>query len=179
MREWANSDMLNQYGTMFFKTKLGQGSSSSAPPPPPPFVPPHPDVAGSSHFMEQEQPPPPPPPEQDWGALFSAKIFWYNPYYNGTDSAPLVHFFKITISESIYLNSPTHWKFDISQLGGSSHPGDRSHPRMDLRDSDRWLHLLQALLGCLLTKGEKIGLKTYLVWLPVLHRSDRCLLADG
>jgi hypothetical protein len=54
MRGWANSDMLNQYGLMFFESEQGQGSSSSVPPPPPPFSPPPPDVAGSSHFMEEE-----------------------------------------------------------------------------------------------------------------------------
>jgi hypothetical protein len=63
MRGWANSDMLNQYGPMFFESEQEQGSSSSAPPPPPPpFAPSHPNVPGSSHFMEQEQAPPPPPP---------------------------------------------------------------------------------------------------------------------
>jgi hypothetical protein len=40
MRGWANSDMLNQYGPMFFESKQGRGSSSSVPPPPPPFAPP-------------------------------------------------------------------------------------------------------------------------------------------
>jgi hypothetical protein len=54
MRGWANSDMLNQYGPMFFESEQGQGSSSSAPPPPPPFAPPPPDVAGSlSHPILQ------------------------------------------------------------------------------------------------------------------------------
>jgi hypothetical protein len=53
MRGWANSNMLNQYGPMFFESEQGQGSSSSAPPPPPPFVPP-PDVTKSSHFIEEE-----------------------------------------------------------------------------------------------------------------------------
>jgi hypothetical protein len=57
MRGWANSDMLNQYGPMFFESEQGQGSSSSAPPPPSPFAPPPPDVAGSSHNMEEEQAP--------------------------------------------------------------------------------------------------------------------------
>jgi hypothetical protein len=120
MKGWANSDMLNQYGPMFFESEQGQGSSSSAPPP---------DVAGSSQYMEEEQaPPPPPPPEQrqDWGARFSAEIFGYNPYYYGKDNAPIAHPSEITISDSIYLNSPMHWILDISQLGGSSHPGDGS-----------------------------------------------------
>jgi hypothetical protein len=111
MRGWANSDMLNQYGPMFFEPEQGQGSSSSVPPPPPPFAPPPSDVAGSSHFMEEEQaPPPPPPPEQgqDWGARFSAEIFGYNPYYYGKNSAPIAHPSQITISDSIYLNSPLH-----------------------------------------------------------------------
>jgi hypothetical protein len=85
-RGWANSDMLNQYGPMFFKSEQGQGSSSSAPPPPPPFAPPPPDVAGSSHYMEEEQAPPPPEQGQDWGTCFSAKIFGYNPYYYGGSS---------------------------------------------------------------------------------------------
>jgi hypothetical protein len=87
------------------------------------------DVAGSSHFMEQEQaPPPPPPPEQghDWGARFSMEIFGYNPYYYGMGNTPIAHPSEITISDSIYLNSPLHWTFDISQIGGSSHPGDES-----------------------------------------------------
>jgi hypothetical protein len=75
--------------------------------------------------MEEEQAPtPPPPPEQgqDWGARFSTEIFDYNPYYYGKDGAPS----EITISDSIYLNSPMHWILDISQLGGSSHSGDGS-----------------------------------------------------
>jgi hypothetical protein len=39
------------------------------------------------------------------------------------------------------------------------------------------LFLLQALLGCLMTKGEKIRIKDLdLVLLSMLHRSDRCLL---
>jgi hypothetical protein len=33
MRGWANFDMLNQYGPMFFESEQGQGSSSSVPPP--------------------------------------------------------------------------------------------------------------------------------------------------
>jgi hypothetical protein len=129
MRRWANSDMLNQYGPMFFESEHGQGSSSSVPPPPPPFAPPPPDVAGSSHFMEEEQaPPPPPPPEQgqDWGARFSAEIFGYNPYYYGKNSAPIAHPSQITISDSIYLNSPLHWILHNSQIGGCSHQGDGS-----------------------------------------------------
>jgi hypothetical protein len=92
MRGWVNSDMLNQYGPMFFESEQGQGSSSSAPPPP--YVPPHPDVPGSSHYMEQEQAPPPtPPPDQgqDWGARFSTEIFGYNPYYYGKDNAHIAH----------------------------------------------------------------------------------------
>jgi hypothetical protein len=52
---------------------------------------------------------------------------------------------------------------------------------MDLRDSDPQL-LVQALLGCLMTKGEKIWIKDFTSvlsgLLSVLHRSDRCLLAD-
>jgi hypothetical protein len=86
-------------------------------------------VVGSSHFMEQEQaPPPPPPPEQghDWGTRFSAEIIGYNTYYYGTDSAPIAHPSDITMSYSIYLNSLMHRIFGISQIGGSSHPGDRS-----------------------------------------------------
>jgi hypothetical protein len=86
-------------------------------------------VAGSSHFMEEEQTPPPPPPleqVQDWGARFSTEIFGYNPYYYGKHSAPIAHPSQITISESIYLNSPLHWILDKSQIGGSSHPGDGS-----------------------------------------------------
>jgi hypothetical protein len=129
MRMWANSDMLNQYGPMFFESEQGQGSSSSAPPPPPPFVPSPPDVVGSSHFMDQDQAsPPPPPPEQgqDWGARFSAEIFGYNPYYYGKDNAPIAHPPEIIIFEPIYLNSPMHWILDISQLVVSSHPGDGS-----------------------------------------------------
>jgi hypothetical protein len=54
MRGWANFDMLNQYGPMFYESEQGQGFSSSATPPPPPFVPPPPDVARSSHYMEEE-----------------------------------------------------------------------------------------------------------------------------
>jgi hypothetical protein len=134
MRGWANSNMLNQYGPMFFESEHGQGSSSSAPlpppPPPPPFAPPSPpDVDGSSHYMEEEQaPPPPPPPEQgqDWGARFSAEIFGYNPYYYGKNGTPIAHPSQITISDSIYLNTPLHWIFDNSQIGESSHEGDRS-----------------------------------------------------
>jgi hypothetical protein len=43
------------------------------------------------------------------------------------------------------------------------------------RDNDRQLLLLQALLGCLMTKGEKIRIKDLnSVLLSVLHRSDRC-----
>jgi hypothetical protein len=43
------------------------------------------------------------------------------------------------------------------------------------RDSDRQLLLLQAFLGCLMTKGEKIRIKDFKsVLLSVLHRSDRC-----
>jgi hypothetical protein len=86
-------------------------------------------VAGSSNFMEEEQaPPPPPPPEQgqDWGARFSTEIFGYNPYYYGKNSAPIAHPSQITISDSIYLNSPLHWILDNSQIGGSSHQGDGS-----------------------------------------------------
>jgi hypothetical protein len=129
MRGWANSDMLNQYGPMFFESEYGQGSSSSVPPPPPPFAPPPPDVAGSSHFMEEGQAPPPPPPpeqEQDWGARFSAEIFGYKPYYYGKNSAPIAHPSQITVSDSIYLNSPLHWILENSQIGGSSHQGDGS-----------------------------------------------------
>jgi hypothetical protein len=128
MRGWANSDMLNKYGLMFFESEHGQGSSS-VPPPPPPFAPPPPDVAGSSHFMEEEQtPPPPPPPEQGqvWGARFSTEIFGYNPYYYSKNSAPIAHPSQITISDSIYLNSPLHWILDNSQIGWSSHQGDGS-----------------------------------------------------
>jgi hypothetical protein len=128
MRGWANSDMLNQYGPMFFESEHAQGFSSSVPPPPPPFAPPPLDVAGSSHFMEEEQaPPPPPPPEQgqDWGARFSADILGYNPYYYGKNSAPIAHPSQITVSDSIYLNS-LHWILDNSQIGGSSHQGDGS-----------------------------------------------------
>jgi hypothetical protein len=128
MRGWANSDMLNQYGPMFFESEHGQGSSSSAPPPPPPFEPPPPDVAGSSHYMEEQQaPPPPPPPEQgqDWGARFYTEIFGYNPYYYGKNNTPISHLSQITISDSIYLNSPLHWILDNSQIGGGSHQGDR------------------------------------------------------
>jgi hypothetical protein len=44
----------------------------------------------------------------------------------GTDNAPIAHPSEITIYDSIYLNSLMHWIFDISQLGGISHPGDRS-----------------------------------------------------
>jgi hypothetical protein len=120
MRGWANSDMLNQYGHMFFESEQGQGSSSSVPPPPPPFAP---------HYMEEEQaPPPPPPPEQgqDLGTRFSTEIFSYKLYYYGKNSAPIAHPSQITISDSIYLNSPLHWILDNSQIGGSSHQGDRS-----------------------------------------------------
>jgi hypothetical protein len=126
MRGWANSDMLNQYGPKFFEFEQGQGSSSSVPPPPPPFAPPPPDVAGSSHFMEEEQEPPPPEQGQDWGARFSAEIFGYNPYYYGKNSASIAHLSQITISDSIYLNSPLHWILDNSQIGGSSRQGDGS-----------------------------------------------------
>jgi hypothetical protein len=86
-------------------------------------------VAGSSHYMEEEQAPPPPPPleqGQDWGARFSAEIFGNNPYYYGKNSTSIAHLSQITISDSIYLNSPLHWIFDNSQKGGSSHEGDRS-----------------------------------------------------
>jgi hypothetical protein len=97
---------------MFFESEQGQGSSSSVPPPPPPFAPPPPDVAGSSHFMEEEEkpPPPPPPPEQgqDWGARFSTEIFGYNPYYYDKNSTPIAHPCQITVSDSIYLDSPLH-----------------------------------------------------------------------
>jgi hypothetical protein len=74
----------------------------------------------------------------------------YNPYYYGKNSAPIAHPSQITISDSIYLNSPLHWILDNSQIGGSF------TRETDLRDSDRQLLLLQALLGCLMTKGEKI-----------------------
>jgi hypothetical protein len=121
--------MLNQYWPMFFESEQGQGSSSSVPTPPPPFAPPPPDVAGSSHFMEEEQAPPPPPPPkqgQDWGARFSTEIFGYNPYYYSKNSAPIAHPSQITVSDSIYPNSPLHWILDNSQIEGSSHHGDGS-----------------------------------------------------
>jgi hypothetical protein len=108
MKGWANSDMLIQYGPMFFESEQGQGFSSSTPPPPPPFVPPPPDVAGSSHYMEEEQAPPPPEQGNDWGAYFSAEIFGYNPYYYSKNSAHIAHPSQITNSYSIYLNSPLH-----------------------------------------------------------------------
>jgi hypothetical protein len=79
--------------------------------------------------MEEEQAPPPPPPleqVQDWGARFSAEIFGYNPYFYGKNSAPIAHPSQITLSKSIYLNSPLHWILENSQIGGSSHPGDGS-----------------------------------------------------
>jgi hypothetical protein len=109
------------------------------------------------------------------GARFSAEIFGYNPYYYGKNSAPIAHPSQITISDSIYLNSPLHWILDNSQIGGAL------TRETDLRDSDRQSLLLQALLGCLMTKGEKIQIKDLdLVSLSVLHlhRSDRCLLVD-
>jgi hypothetical protein len=44
----------------------------------------------------------------------------------GKNCAPIAHPSQITVSESIYLNSPLHWILDKSQIGGSSHPGDGS-----------------------------------------------------
>jgi hypothetical protein len=85
--------------------------------------------------MEEEQAPPPPEQGNDWGARFSTEIFGYNPYYYGKNSAPIAHPSQITISDSVYLNSPLHWIFDNSQIGGTL------TRETDLRDSDRQLLL--------------------------------------
>jgi hypothetical protein len=115
-------------------------------------------VAGSSHYMEEEQaPPPPPPPEQgqDWGARFSTEIFGYNPYYYGKNSAPIAHLSQITISDSIYVNSPLHWILDNSQIGGSSHQGDGSQGQWSAAAFPPSLSWLLDDKG-----GEDSGLKT-------------------
>jgi hypothetical protein len=63
--------------------------------------------------------------------------------------------------------------FPDSFIGGSLHPGGPCGTRG--RDSDRQLLLLQAFLGCLISKGEKIQIKDFKsVLLSVLDRSDRC-----
>jgi hypothetical protein len=115
------------------------------------------------------------------GVPASSRRSVYNPYYYGKDNAPIAHPFEITISESIYLNSPMHWILDISQLKGSSHPGDESQRQRSIATSSPG-HLLDAWWQ----RGRRFGSKTSnqccclccTGLTGALNRSDRCLLAD-
>jgi hypothetical protein len=108
-----NSNMINEYGSMFFESS--EGSSSSAAPPPPPSLEEVPQLYGVPQGPAAYPPPfgapvaPPPPPDAtveteappDWAGHISTEIFgWsgYPPPYQGMDDNLHVHIYLFTIS---------------------------------------------------------------------------------
>jgi hypothetical protein len=113
MRTMINSNMINEYGSMFFES--GEGSSSSAAPPPPPGSEEVPQPYSVPQGPEAYPPPfgapvvPPPPPHDaegseappDWAGHISTEIFdWsgYPPPDQGMDDDLHVHIYPFTIS---------------------------------------------------------------------------------
>jgi hypothetical protein len=106
MRMMINSNMINEYGSMFFES--GEGSSSSAAPPPPSGSEEIPQPSDAPQGPAAYPPPfgapiaPPPPPDDakgseappDWARRISTKIFgWsgYPPPYHGMDDDIHIH----------------------------------------------------------------------------------------
>jgi hypothetical protein len=113
VRTMINSNLINEYGSMFFES--GEGSSSSVVPPPPfgseenpqPFGAPQGIVVYPPPFGAPVSPPPPlddaegseAPP--DWAGRFSTEIFgWsgYPPPYQGMVDTLHIHIHLFTIS---------------------------------------------------------------------------------
>jgi hypothetical protein len=153
VRGMVNSNMINEYGSMFFEP--GEGCSSSVAPPPPTSKEEVPQPFGAPVGPTEFPPPfgtpvaPPPAPNAtedpeappDWAARFSTEIFeWssYPPPYDGMDDDLHVLFSKITITIVSLLCIVS---FPYSYIGGSSHPGGGPGGTRG-RDSDRQQHLL-------------------------------------
>jgi hypothetical protein len=134
MRTMINSNMINEYGSMFFES--GEGSSSSAAPPPPPSSEEVPQPYSVPQGPTTYPPPfgtpvvPPPPPDAteeteappDWTGRISTDIFGWSgcpPLYQVLDDDLHVFISLFTIS-SVSLNIVS---FPDSYIGGRSHPG--------------------------------------------------------
>jgi hypothetical protein len=130
-----NSNMINEYGTIFFESS--EGSSSSAAPPPPPGSEEVPQPYGAPQGpagypcpfgAPVALPPPPDDAEEseapaDWAGRFSTEVFgWsgYPPPYSGMEVDLLILISHFTISSVFFLY---FFSFSHSYIGGSSHPG--------------------------------------------------------